>query len=399
MLPIGLITAFTNGLWTPPSRIARNLFATTLVIGAVISCGRMDSNEHGKSIAIDREVLLSEFKGGAQHIAKLDDGTLIVTGTGRTAWVIATNANGELLWKYVDPFNEMNSERAISQSVFHGIAPLSNGNILFCGEINAGLKTNLIVILSRDGHLVERRSEVPEIDKSLSWSTFYRIEHVTNGMLLLSPVLRDGNGFHWIVRLDNAGKTIGQSFFNFTDQISASSPRFDFTIDLVGADNRDWKLYGVSLQGNIAAARQLKLNSVSSSFTTQLRSVRAPASAQFVTFPVGANPILYTFSDRLEDAVPPLEIFNIDTTQGVGYALPDRSIAMFGRTSTAAIAWLDPAGKAEAIRVFNSGYQSYTIKDAVALSATQFVAIRDGVANNPVDAGVLMDWVTLNQKP
>jgi hypothetical protein len=80
-------------------------------------------------------------------------------------------------------------------------------------------------------------------------------------------------------------------------------------------------------------------------------------------------------------------------------SLPDKSLALFGRTSTAAIAWLDPEGKSVAIHVFNSNYQSYTIKDAVALSPTQFVTIRDGASNNPVDLGVLMDWVTLNPKP
>jgi hypothetical protein len=387
-------------------RIVRRLFATTLIIAAVSSCSRGHLFPNGKSISLDREVLFSDLNGLANHIAKLDDGTLIVTGTGRTAWAIATSPTGDLLWKYVDPFNEMNSERAISQSVFHGIAPLSNGNILLYGERNGGApwKTNLVVILDHTGHLVEQRSEISGVEKSLNMSTFESMLRVDCGLLLSGPLYRGLDFRHWIVRLDGDGKRIGESFFNYSDKIATTtvagvSDIYSLMSEVQSTKGQaaysDWQIYRVSPQGQIVAARQMKL-AFTYEITTQLRPIEPTTNVQIITFPVGGNSRVYTLSNRLDDLAPPRDIFKIDTTKGMGYVLPDNSLALFGATGGAAIAWIDPMGQLEALHVLNSKYKSITINDAVAISATQFVTVRDGVTENPNDRGLLMDWVTLN---
>jgi hypothetical protein len=165
LLEKGWVTAFTDARWTSRSRIARSLLVTTLIVAAA-SCGSSEGNRDGRSISIDREVLLfPEWFGGAKAITKLTGGELVVTGTARSAWVFATDSQGTLLWKYQDPVDENNYVQAQSQTAYNGMVPLADGNVLLCGQRNfdRGYK-NRILILDRKGNVVDQREEVPGIE-------------------------------------------------------------------------------------------------------------------------------------------------------------------------------------------------------------------------------------------
>lgn len=404
MSSIGAQCMDASGRRKPPSNLLRRLVVSTLITMAAASCGNRVGNRDGKFVSIDREVIFSEFRGAPTAITRLTGGELVVTGKARTAWVFATDSQGALLWKYQDPVDERNSVQAQSQTEYHGMVPLANGNVLLCGQRNFEIgQKNLILILDRKGHVVEQREEVPGNGWLTPMSNFEKCIAWEGGALLLGTVSRivsnESVYRQWMLTVDTSGKKIGEGFFTLTDVVAGDSHQpgvlYDF-VDLM-AGWRSWYLYRVSTQGKIVARREVILSQVGP-VTTKLRAMEPTGNVQVIGVPLDKNPMMYTVNQRLEDVVPPREIYNIDTTQGMGYVRPDGSLALFGRTSDAAIAWVDSNGQLVASHVFNSKYHSYTIKDAVPVSATQFVIIRDGVADDPNDRGPLMDWVSFNRE-
>jgi hypothetical protein len=386
---------------TSLSTMTRNAFVTTLLAATAATCGTPDRGAQGKSISVDHEVIFREFHGGAKAIARLAGGELVVTGVARTAWVIATDGQGVLLWKYEDPVDERNFVQALSQTEYAGIVQLANGNALLCGRrnVDVGSSRNLILILDSKGNVVEQREEVQGIDTPMPRSRFDECLPWSGGALLFGSV-SNGLVYHaWMVTLDGNGKKKQESLFDLggTGAGNLDEPSFIHDSVDIGGKWRNWHIDRVSSRGKILASRDIVLSQVDP-VTTTLRNVEPTSIVQIVGVPLGKNPIMYTLNSRLEDVVPPTEIYDIDTTQGMGYVRRDGSLALFGRTSGAAIAWIDSKGQLLASHVVNSKYQSYTVRDAVPVSANQFVTIRDGVTNDPNDRGLLMDWVTFNQE-
>jgi hypothetical protein len=327
-------------------------------------------------------------------------GELVVTGVAQTAWVMATDSEGSLLWKYQDPVDQTSFVQALSQTEYEGIVPLANGNALLCGKRNFDVGSrSRILILDSKGNVVEQREEVPSLDTPMTMSHLDECLPWNGGALLLGGV-SNGSVYHgWMVTVDGFGRKTEESIFDLGGPVAGTSDQPSIVYDLVdiGGEWRNWHMDRVSSQGTILASRDIALSQVDP-VTTTLRNIEPTNTVQIVGVPLGKSPVVYTLSSRLEDVVPPREIYNIDLAQGMGYVRRDGSLALFGRTSSAAIAWVDPAGKLLASYVFYSKYQSYTVKDAVPVSPNQFVAIRDGVTNDTHSFGLLMSWVTFSQK-
>jgi hypothetical protein len=358
------------------------------VAGFLVACG-----SHGKSISMDREILIPDVKPRVDAIVRTRDGGFIVTGFGVTAWAVATDNHGTSVWQFIDPIDSKidTGSRSVPQSEFHGAVPLANGNTLLCGgKYKNGQTNSLLVILDRHGKLVEKRMEVPNDDTRSIFSNFYRCFPWQDGLLLLGNTNDGAHGSIWLVELDGNGVKRRQAFVDNLPAVAAGTvvgPSFVFT----AWDSQDsFRIIRANEKGEIIAKRV-----IAGEFIVQLRSMVESGQTSVIIYSAG-RASLYTLDERLRDARPPREIANFDVLAGCGYVLADASIALFGRRPNAAVAWMSGKDKTYAVRPFDSKYISSTVSDAVPVSADQFVTVRGSVSQDPRDQGLVMSWVSIN---
>jgi hypothetical protein len=322
----------------------------------------------------------------------------VVTGTGLTAWVLATDSHGTLLWQFTDPLDNKidTGSQSVPQSAFHGAVPLANGNTLLCGgKYKGGQTDNLLAILDRNGRLVERRVEVPNDDPRLKYSNFYKCFFWQDGVLLLGNANDGTHGYIWFVALDGNGVKKRQALIDNAPAAEAGTvvgPSFVFT---AWDSNDNFRVIRANEKGETIAKRV-----IAGEFIVQLRSMVESSQTSVIIYRAG-EATLYTLDERLQDARPPREIANFDVLAGRGYVLADTSIALFGRWPDAAVAWISGQDRSYTTRPFDPKYASSTVSDAVPISADQFVTVRGSVSQDPRKQGLVMSWVTIkgNERP
>jgi len=378
---------------TPRRRLRRSIvrIGTVCVAGVLAtSCG-----SHGRSITLDREIFFSDVNPRVDAIARTREGGFVVTGIGVAAWVIATDSQGKRLWQFNDPFDD--KDPTISQSVpqteFRGAVPMANGNTLLCGgKYKSGGTDNLLAILDRKGRLIERRVEVPNDDPRFKYSNFYQCFPWRDGILLLGNANDGRLGYIWLVELDGSGAKRRQALMDNVPAVAVDTvigPSFVFT---AWNSPDDFRVIRTNEKGETIARRV-----IAGEFIVQLRSMAESSQTSIIIYGAG-RARLYTLDERLQDAQPPREITNFDVLAGCGYVLADASIALFGRRPNAAVAWISGKDKTYIARTFDSKYISSTVSDAVPLSADQFVTVRGGVGQDPKDQGLVMSWVTIQER-
>ena len=368
----------------------------TVIALLTFSCGRTSVERN--TISLDREVLVTGL-GGAVAITKVSGDGLVVTGGAGSTWVIATDSRGELLWQFTDP----PIKNAISipgqlATVYNNVVPLPNGNVLLCGRRNHPRSTsNLILILDRDGKVVEQREERPDVAKAITRSAFRECISWKGGALLLGGVeFAAEDNRRWIVQLDSNGNKVAEFFFLNSDiygligKNSVDSTDAAY-VDIIPDTNGKYLYYEVTSRGQVVATRPLDDNYAT---TKTLRNLEPSSTMQIVMLPLRGKSIRYTMNTRLEDVIPAQPIDRFDVSQGNGYVFPNGSLALFGSEGNAAAAWIASNGERIATRVFDKRYNSYTINDVVAISANEFVTVRNGVTNDPNGGGVVLDWLT-----
>jgi hypothetical protein len=371
-----------------PIRFLR--FGAAAVAGFLVaSCGG-----HDGSITVDQEVLIPEVKPRVDAIARTRDGGFVVTGSGVTAWVVATNSHGIPLWRFIDPIDSTmdTGSESVPQSEFHGAVSLANGNTLLCGgKFKGGQTDNLLVILDRNGRLVERRVEVPNDDPRFKYSNFYQCFLWQDGILLLGNINDGAHGYIWLVELDDNGARRRQALVDNVPAVAAGTaagPSFVFT----AWDSQDnFRIIRANGKGETIAKRV-----IAGEFIVQLHSMAESSQTSVIIYDAG-RARLYALDERLQDARPPREITNFDVLAGCGYVLADTSIALFGRRPNAAVAWISGRDKTYTMRAFDSKYISSTVSAAVPISADQFVTVRGSVSQDPRDQGLVMSWVTIKE--
>ena len=353
----------------------------------VASCGR-----HGRSITVDQEVLLPDVQPRVNAISRTREGGFVVTGIGLTAWVLATDSHGTLLWQFIDPIDSRidTGSQSVPQSEFHGAVPLANGNTLLCGgKYKDGQTDNLLAILDRNGRLVERRVEVPNDDPRFKYSNFYECFLWQDGILLLGNTNDGTHGYIWLVELDGNAVKRRQVLMDNVPAVAAGAvvgPSFVFT----AWDSQDnVRVIRANEKGETVAKRV-----IAGEFIVRLRSTVESNQTSIIIYRAG-RATLFTLDERLQDARPPREIANFDVTAGRGYVLADASIALFGRWPEAAVAWISGQDKTYTMRPFDPKYVSSTVSDAVPISADRFVTVRGSVSQDPKDQGLVMSWVTI----
>ena len=323
------------------------------------------------------------------------DGGFVVTGTGVSAWVLAADSQGTLLWQYNDPVEDVNDtgSQSVPQSEFHGAVPLANGNTLLCGgKFKSGQTDNLLVTLDRDGRPVERRVEVPNNDPNLKYSNFYQCFPWRDGIQLVGSANDGKHGYIWLLELDGTGAKRGQALLdNVTVGADATpgGPSFVFT---AWNSPGDFRVIRCNEKGEILAMRI-----IAGEFIVQLRPVVETQNTWFVLYRAG-KATLYTLDERLQDVRPSMEIKgHFDPQAGRGYVRADGSMILFGRSSNAEIALISKQGKPLAIREFSPKYPSFSVGDALPVSADEFVTVRGSVGQDPKDQGLVMSWVKIKE--
>jgi len=376
--------------FTLPEFLLLHLFlrvGIAAVAGFLVAC-----DNHGKSISVDREILISEVKPRVDAIARTRDGGFVVTGFGVTAWAVGTDNHGTPVWQFIDPIDSTidTGSQSVPQSEFHGAVSLANGNTLLCGgKYKGGQTNNLLVMLDRHGKMVEKRAEVPNDDARFIYSNFYQCFPWRDGILLLGNTNDGTHGYIWLVELDGNGVKRRQAFVdNLVAAGAVVGPSFVFT----AWDSQDnVRVIRANEKGETIAKRV-----IAGEFIVQLRPMAESGQTSVIIYSSG-RASLYTLDERLQDARPPREIANFDILAGCGYVLADASIALFGRRPNAAVAWISGKDKTFTMRPLDSKYVSLTVSDAVPISADQFVTVRGSVSQDPRDQGLVMSWVTIKE--
>jgi len=317
-------------------------------------------------------------------ISRTREGGFVVTGIGLTAWVLATDSHGTLLWQFIDPIDSRidTGSQSVPQSEFHGAVSLANGNTVLCGgKYKGGQTDNLLAILDSNGRLVEKRMEVPNDDRRLIHSNFYQCFPWLDGILLLGNANDGTHGYIWLVELDGNGVKKGQALIDNAPAVKAGTvvgPSFVFT---AWDSNDNLRVIRANGKGETIAKRV-----IAGEFIVQLRSMVESTLTSVIIYRAG-KATLYTLDERLQDARPPREIANFDVAAGRGYVLADTSIALFGRWPDAAVAWISGQDKTYTMRPFDPKYVSSTVSDAVPISADQFVTVRGSVSQDPEGSG------------
>jgi hypothetical protein len=376
--------------FTPPEFLLLQLFlrvGIAAVAGFLVACG-----SHGKSITVDREILIAEVKPRVDAIARTRDGGFVITGFGVTAWAVGTDSHGTPVWRFIDPIDSTTDtgSQSVPQSEFHGAVSLANGNTLLCGgKYKGGQTSNLLAILDRHGKLVEKRVEVPNDDARFIYSNFYQCFPWQDGILLLGNANDGTHGYIWLVELDGNGVKRRQAFVdNLVAAGTVVGPSFVFT---AWNSQDDVRVIRANEKGETIAKRV-----IAGEFIVQLRSMAESGQTSVIIYRAG-RASLYTLDERLQDARPPREIANFDVLAGCGYVLADTSIALFGRRPDAAVAWISGNDKTYTIRALDPKYVSSTVSDAVPIAADQFVTVRGSVSQDPRNQGVVMSWVTIKK--
>jgi hypothetical protein len=357
------------------------------IAGFLVACG-----SHGRSITVDQEVLLPDVEPRVNAISRTREGGFVVTGVGLTAWVLATDSHGTLLWRFIDPIDSRidTGSQLVPQSEFHGAVSLANGNTLLCGgKYKGGQTDNLLAILDSNGRLVEKRVEVPNDDRRLIHSNFYQCFSWLDGILLLGNANDGTHGYIWLVELDGNGVKKRQALIDNAPAVESGTvagPSFVFT---AWDSNDNFRVIRANGRGEIVAKRV-----IAGEFIVQLRSIVESSQTSVIIYRAG-KATLYTLDERLQDAWPPRQIANFDVVAGRGYVLADTSIALFGRWPDAAVAWISGQDKTYTMRPFDPKFVSSTVSDAVPISADQFVTVRGSISQDPKDQGLVMSWVTI----
>jgi hypothetical protein len=381
-----------TALSTTRFRLLRSMWR--MGIGAVAGLLVASCGNHGKSITVDREVFIPDVKPRVNAIARTRDGGFIVTGIGLTAWVVATDNHGTLLWQFIDPIDSRidTGSQSVPQSEFHGAVSLANGNTLLCGgKYKGGQTESLLVILDHNGSLVEKRAEVPNAEPRFVHSNFYQCFLWQDEILLLGNANDGTHGYLWFVELDGNGVQKRQALVDNVPAVKAGTVGGRSFVFTAWDSNDNFRVIRANEKGETIAKRV-----IAGEFIVQLRSMVESSQTSVIIYSAG-KATLYKLDERLQDTRPPREIASFDVLAGCGYVLADSSIALFGRWPNAAVAWISGQDKTYTMRPFDSKYVSVTVSDALPISADQFVSVRGSVSQDARDQGLVMSWLTIKE--
>jgi len=347
-----------------------------------------------RSIVIDREVLLQDVALQTRALSRTRAGGFILAGGILTAQAVMTNESGTILWQYSAPRDNQIDLR--DQSQFEGVVQLANGDLLFCGtQATRGRhRVNLVAVLDAEsGSAKQFGSRVPNDNPSLTSSGFHQCLYREGGISLIGYAYADGQarGFYWIVKLDANGNKLEELLAPLvipTDSVELA----DHSLVTQALDESRWELQVSRVRVNGAELARRVIPKCTDGLL--LRPMTPSNMSRLIARGSGIEGTLYTLDENLSDAKPPKRIDDFDLQRGIGYVLPDGSLALFGRTSNAAIAWMSPSGSRWSSYTFGAEHISFVVDAALPLSATEILTVRGSNSADPSERGTIISWVT-----
>jgi hypothetical protein len=364
------------------------------VAGAVVaflliaSCGNTGAS--ADSIAMDRDVAIEGLIGHATSLAPTPGGGFVVAGY---SWAVATDANGAVLWRYTDP-DAAAIPKSYGQSEFHGVVPLSNGNILLCGiDQTPNGSVGLLTVLNSAGQLVEKRLIQPPGPGTNYAVRFDRCLRWDDGIAVIGGTVRDGTRFDWLMKLDgNGGKQWDLFDYGLIGIDAVETVNHNLVMASTDVVTRSTRLVQVNPQGHVVSTMPFAGypdNMVRSAVPTSTLKVLANIDR--------ADTEVFTLNDKFAQIVSPRPTKLKMTINGCAWVLSDGSVAVFGnlfaqggvyRSTVARIAAGDRPDEARAFALPNSQSISASVYDAVPISEKTFVAARD------LNGSLVLSWVT-----
>lgn len=365
-----------------------HLCLVALMLSSMGGCGKSGNLNSGRSIFVDRQVVLPGFGGNPQAIVRLPDGGYVVVGAFGTGWAVATNSVGETRWKYQEPFQNLGN--STPQSDFSGAAALDNGNVLLCGsKLKAGQQSSALIVVDKNGQVVEQQiGFVPVDDKTIISSDFAGCYPWDGGIVVVGDIRAVSQSYGWVIKLDKNGSRIWEKFYKYAKNPPLANMTGPSFVRVAYKSSATGGLIVIreNSQGEVMARREAP-----GDHSLQLRSVEPTENTSIISYTSGKAE-LYTLDEHLADAKAPFDIGHFYAVGGSGYVLADGSLVLFGRTNNAAVAWISESGKEHSELTFDLKSPSFIVNDAVPISTNQFVTIR---ISGGQDEGLVMAWVTI----
>lgn len=371
-------------------RLAFKTGGAVVALLLITACGNADGP--ADSIAMGRDVVIDGITSGATLTA-LPGGGFVVAGD---SWAVATDVNGGVLWRYpdrdLDPTAKTNP-----QSEFHGVVPLSNGDILLCGVERTGHDSAaLLTKLNNAGQLVEKRLIQPPGPGEYHAARFDRCFRWDDGFAVTGSVAKANARFDWLMKLDGTGAKQWELFdYRLTGIEGVETLNHNLVMASNDITSGSTKLIQVNPQGHIVSTKNIP------GFANDIvRSAVPTSTVKVITNVNRENSEVFTFNDKFEQIAPPWPVKFRVTADSCFWLLRDGSIAVFGhvfaqpgtdRSSVAHIAMRERQDEMRAFTLPNPQSTSTRTYDAVPTSERTFVAVR--ALNN----SVALSWVTIKQ--
>ena len=327
-------------------------------------------------------------------MVRLKDANLVVVGALESAWAFAVDATGRAVWRYEKPRDPEVKDRY--QSVYYGAVPLANGNVLLCGEVTTRTGSRgLLTLLDGNGRLVQERQLLAQNNPEFFSSSLRQCLTWKGGVVAVGSASRRGGAGTpgWLLQLDASGAPVSE---HVDPELRASaavvSP--DGTLVLARLDPGSTQLVRVDGRLQIVGRR-----SIPSSAFGLLRATSPSAEVKLIAYQVALKATLYSLGQQLEDVQPARALDPVYVDKGRGYVLADDSLALFGYVYkggpyTAAIARIGSDAKTDSIDALAPQFASFTVSDALPLTANRFATVRAVTGQTRDESGVAVSWVT-----
>jgi hypothetical protein len=387
-------------------RIAIAGSAALVLCGVMTGCS--ETIQPSQHLVVEREWLSPDLRIQPHQMIQIADGSLIVAGESSQVNAVALSKDGELLWQYQEPHDPNIPDPR--QSSFAGVAPLADGNLLFCGEKKVANPANpqrpgfhtITTVLNAQGTLKASNTIEPD-DPSLRAEGFLECSSFEDGALIVGRIFGPASmpPLFWLVKVDREGKKKWERVGNLSDEFkppfTATNATASGAIFSSFSGGSDEILYftHVSLSGQVTNTHDFRcgyylliLDAVEPSDT---RSVLcAPTPNDMVVFRLTGGPQPSTSQVDLKDALHSKFIAQL----GKGFELKDGSFLVFGRIPTqtgdrALIELFDKAGHSLGFRGYDLKYPSFGVESVVSLGNNRFLALRPNLNGG----GTILSWV------
>lgn len=380
-------------------------FATwpLILLPAMPGCSPSVRTPH---VSIEHEVFLEKGQGcGEQGITLTRDGGLILAGKVFEACATRVTAQGEILWRYVEPHDPTLGKRDLSPSSFGGAVLLADDSVVLCGgKYTSEGQLGLVVRISARGEVLDRETLTPKggapmgsrFDKCVPWE---------GGAALLGSVPRKPRADGWLVKLDGVGRkvweAVGQDYLG-DDALELADHSLVMGAALVGP----LQLVRVSPDGGLQRKRIMPCASVyPGCFFTLFHHVKPSPDLRLVSID-RPHATIYHLDGALNDLDPPVRERPSMLTNRA-FQLGDGGGALFGATlylggrSDATVGYVARTGQLSRIYEWQPTWsqnhleiieESITVNDAAAVSDAEFVAVRDWAAQSP---RTYLDWISI----